>query len=601
MQVVANGDERMVMEMFKHTTTEHVNAVSFGVFLNQRTACPVDGVSFKGVSVLDIAAIAPRDDDVAYRMVNMLIDANADPNECQSASRPSSLLHRLACCRWTMLDDNDKAETGFLMSSDRMHKIARVLQPEGDGDEDEDDEDVKQMKFQRAGALLSKKSSAFIGGPSRKAELSPLQLGAMCGNEDFLIHYISRVVRHSWEWGRQSEVRIPLDCIDCGTSETTDISVLELLLVYKYRDILRMKLFYRLLIPKWEKFGMKSVRLKFVSMLTLAVLLTLGCLPETRPFGQFFVRLAVLVFASLILVWQVSAFIILRNSGMYQRMRLIGTHARLGLDDSGVYIFPSVAFLSIIVVLLHDFELFIEKQHWDPFLRHTRLVMLDMVSSFLIWLVWLSMVFLLRFFKRTFVLVSGLATIIKYDLAGWFTVYMGMCIATAGGIRIASWHYTDKKDQVQGSFFKMFMTLEEATHGPDVQWRAMVMSQSFMAAFFFLFFLWTVTIIMFNLLIAMFSNTFDKRKKLANEELYYQRAVEVIIIEKTTPAWMHKMLGWKVGATSGVDKEADPSLSPREADEETPLIQGLPQPSTTHWLTLAQDDSMRWQDKISVA
>merc|ERR1719316_1028229 len=159
----------------------------------------------------------------------------------------------------------------------------------------------------------------------------------------------------------------------------------------------------------------------------------------------------------------------------------------------------------------------------------------------------------------------------------------------------------DKKDQVQGNFFKMFMTLEEATHGPDVQWRAMVMSQSFMAAFFFLFFLWTVTIIMFNLLIAMFSNTFDKRKKLANEELYYQRAVEVIIIEKTTPAWMHKMLGWKVGATSGVDKEADPSLSPREADEETPLIQGLPQPSTTHWLTLAQDDSMRWQDKISVA
>merc|ERR1719197_153821 len=100
---------------------------------------------------------------------------------------------------------------------------------------------------------------------------------------------------------------------------------------------------------------------------------------------------------------------------------------------------------------------------------HSKLVVLDTVSSFLVWLVWVSMVFLLQCFEATGTMVSGLKAILKYDLGGWFTIYVGLCMATAGGIRIASWHYTDDKNKIYGSFWSTFMTLEEATHGPDVQ------------------------------------------------------------------------------------------------------------------------------------
>jgi len=103
MQVAANGDEVMLEEILKHTNLSHLNAVSTGAFLRQRTRGPVDIVpNFDGVSVLEIATVAPKDDDVACRIVARLMDAGADPMKCCSASEgvQYSLLQFLACCRW---------------------------------------------------------------------------------------------------------------------------------------------------------------------------------------------------------------------------------------------------------------------------------------------------------------------------------------------------------------------------------------------------------------------------------------------------------------------------------------------------------------------
>jgi len=135
MQVVANGDEAMVSEMVRHTQLHHVNAVSQGFFLASRTKCPVDtGITFKGVSVLEIAMIAPKDDDTSVRMVKLLIEAGADPDNCgQIAARDvhhrSSLLQRVACSRWTTVQENEKGKESALISANRMLQIVQVLNP----------------------------------------------------------------------------------------------------------------------------------------------------------------------------------------------------------------------------------------------------------------------------------------------------------------------------------------------------------------------------------------------------------------------------------------------------------------------------------------
>jgi len=135
-------------------------------------------------------------------------------------------------------------------------------------------------------------------------------------------------------------------------------------------------------------------------------------------------------------------------------------------------------------------------------------------------------------------------------------LFAGIYLSCAVALRIVSAISASPTDQSFGSFWEVLKTLEEATHGPDVKWRAAMEQQPQPAGAIFVTFLW-LTLLMLSLLIAVFCNTFDALKSKVNERLMFRRAMFCLTIEKIFPIWYHQHRSWgrngcNVGSKLGI-------------------------------------------------
>jgi hypothetical protein len=152
----------------------------------------------------------------------------------------------------------------------------------------------------------------------------------------------------------------------------------------------------------------------------------------------------------------------------------------------------------------------------------------------------------------------------------FFVLFAVVYLSCAIALRVAVSTSTSPADQSFGSIWGVLKTLEEATHGPDVKWRAAMEEQPQPAGAIFVAFLW-ITLIMVSLLIAMFSNTFDALISKVNERLMFRRAMFCVTLEKLFPLWYHQHGSWgltgcNIGSTLG--ECHDDSLEPDLPDQQ---------------------------------
>ena len=101
----------------------------------------------------------------------------------------------------------------------------------------------------------------------------------------------------------------------------------------------------------------------------------------------------------------------------------------------------------------------------------------------------------LEFFETTGPLAASIMKIFIRDFVPFSVIYMVLLIGCALALRITTSNSTTPDDPVLGNIWRVMLTLEEATHGPDVQWRNVIFSQPVVASVIFLFFLWAVAIL----------------------------------------------------------------------------------------------------------
>jgi len=140
-----------------------------------------------------------------------------------------------------------------------------------------------------------------------------------------------------------------------------------------------------------------------------------------------------------LIYYAIKWFTIAKNP-FFKHIYYSGSTHRLGHDELALTVLPMISLLGLLVVILHDMEVVLDMDSMHRRVRDIRMVVMDMVSAFLVWMVWLGLCLFLKLFDQTSVIVSSLVNILKKDLAGWMTIYVLMGIATAGGIRIATWH-----------------------------------------------------------------------------------------------------------------------------------------------------------------
>jgi len=600
LQACANGDEESVDFFLQYANVADCNAYATGKFITDKLLCEgYPAVQWHTASVLEVAAVAPVDENVAVRLVKKLLANGADAYNCGGQTPVASdddsdeapkdsgetvgaalpigatlptqrtLLHRLAVSRWRQEPSYDsnrfEMADGEILEASRLRALLDLIfNPPGSK--------KKKKGVQRQGTL-----ARFLA--SKDDSLTPLQIASIVGNDIFIIEYLKQKSNVEWQWGHRRAVKMPLFELDCSHMGQTHASVLELLVVYKHRGTLSLNIFVDMISRKWDKFGLHMTIKNLVLQVVYSVLVTNGCFERygkgtmlgggvSRSCRRLALAMGVwLTFTRVLMIWMA------RNTAWNKMMVFDGTARRLGITQVPRIVDIFVFVLGLVVLTLHEVELHM----YDDTKHHDILIVLDSLSAIFIFVAWFSLLRFLKLFHNTTVLISVLPVIVGRDMPPWIAVWGVMTIGTAGAIRTSLWHNVADSDEIIGTFWRTAMTLEEATHGPDVQWRYIVMNQPMMAAVFFLIFLWLVTIIMMNLLITIFSATFEARKARAFAELMYWRAVAVISSEKAFPVWFHTYMDYRLGVdleeidgmppTAGSHGEATPLL-PRHAKED---------------------------------
>jgi len=173
----------------------------------------------------------------------------------------------------------------------------------------------------------------------------------------------------------------------------------------------------------------------------------------------------------------------------------------------------------------------------------------------------------LELFHQTSALALAIPEVAKRDMLPFFVLFTVILLSCAVSLRIAcELDETGGGDRSTfGSFIGVLKTLEEAIHGPDVQWRNAVEQRPALAGTIFILFLW-LALIMVSLLIAMFSSTFDVLKVTTSQQLMYRRATFCITCEKLFPQWYYTHWRWghrgcKIGAKLGLRQAGAGSLT----------------------------------------
>jgi len=397
---------------------------------------------------------------------------------------------------------------------------------------------------------------------------TPLVMAAIVGNDVFIVEYLRHYQKVVWQWGHRREVKVPLKEIDLGPIDQLCPSVLEVLTLYKHKKTLQIGIFASLVTDKWNRFGARAVWTRMIMQTMYIVMVTVGCLgrsagmTEASPLTGIrlttYTRRGAIVIALFLIASESCNYVALRKTAWNKMMNYIGSNSQLGCDEVGRRMDACVIFMGLFLSLMHEFEEYMSEgiKHYNT----SFFAVADAFSAVFIFISWMVLLRFLKLFPNTTVLISSLPTIIRQDMPPWFIVYIVILIATAGSIRVSVWHEVSADNAILGDFYKAALTLEEATHGPDIQWRNIVMQQPLMAAGFFLMFLWLVTIIMSNLLINIFSNTFEVRRKNAAGELLFWRTVEVITLSKQVPDFLPAWLRMHISHHQGAEPEERTAL-----------------------------------------
>lgn len=528
---VANSDVEMVAEIIQQLVklpdyTKYLDARASGVFFKHLVSSPMEPkrLSDQFVTPLTVALIAPQEDAIALKLVEMLIKAGASTEFRDEHNEiHSTVMHHLAKCRWNHgVDYQGRKGKGGFISVERLQQLFELL---------------------TSGAEIPR---VRVNTKDRHGNTA-LQLAAIIGNGEFLRCNIQEKAVSMWQWGQNADIRFPLDEIDSGGPGNEEASVIELLAVHRHKTTLSMGLFVHILEDKWRAYGRKILVLRVSVLIALVVATTIATAFTNSipaPIRRIFC-LAALCIAIVLGLYIAVMFAMRSRSEWFWRLHwvpLSGSRFHGSIWGLGVMNDFILVLLSAVVCALHLWE-----EHLKANQQTTILEWIDEISSVLVFLGWFQLLRYLPLFQTTTGMVGTLPQIFKNDVLPFALVLLIFMIASAGAIKVATAHSVSRSDEILGTFASTFASLEESMHGPDVNWRSTIEGRPLMAAVIFLVFLWMATVVLFNILIALFTSRFQLVRREHHQEFLLRWCGEMITQEKFIPVWLWDSLNLQIG------------------------------------------------------
>jgi len=504
-------------------------------------------------SPLEIAVIAPRSCEKSVAVVHMLLDAGADPIVYEgSMGKTLSTGDADPNVSQEVRDSNTSAQdrTSGKVLFTLLHVLARGRWF-GDGPHHVSESRTKAI----LALLMDRESPLYQKVPSdmqNERGFTPLQAAAAFGNEVFFVEMLDWMKVYVQQWGSMHAYGFPLKELDSGASED-EFCALEVMALFNRTNLLNLGLCESIIRSKWAQFGLPFLRLTVLVEAFVVVCTAVVILDDTEGYHwvRWWCRLFALAVAISTIVFYTFLFVVCANNEPWFRHMpffAFGTkHNRVAF--SNLLAFSSLRHLSCMAIMV----LTVPWYHHD-WVQASPMYVLVWHTLVSIW--WFDYILhtlrLLELDERTGPLAAALPEIFRKDMAPFLCIYSIIFLCSSIALRVAtSAQRSSNEDLTVGTWWRTIQTLEEAIHGPDVQWRPLVQNHPAMAALVFITFLWC-TLMMLTILVAMFSNRYDILVAHNRERLLFRRATFIITLEKLMPQWYHTRANLTTGRPLGM-------------------------------------------------
>lgn len=372
---------------------------------------------------------------------------------------------------------------------------------------------------------------------------SVIQYAVELGKNEIFDHMLEKMKIIGWEWGDVSFFAYPITEID--THGDNPHSVLETIITEHRCSFVSNPVIYEILMEKWQSYGQKIFILWFVLHIIYCILLTMTCLEYS-----FDDELIIMMSTSIPIWIKCTLFIIcckvlvMTIMELFEFQALIGEHgwkrawhiyvASSILSVTGL--FKLIAWCANISSLFAIVCIFILPQYDG--IHH----LLRGLMAFMLLCEWLHTLMFLQAFMSTGRLVVTISKILSKDVSRFVFIYGIILCAFSSSLSLITTPMENDSNWTHSMFilFELSLGMGNSNYfGKDI-------SNPFKLALtqiLYTIFLLLSVVLLFNLLIAIMTETTEEVRQQATEQYMLQWASTVLLIERRVPKCLYKRTG----------------------------------------------------------
>eukprot|EP01083_Nonionella_stella_P006555 19038_1 len=368
---------------------------------------------------------------------------------------------------------------------------------------------------------------------------SVLQYAVKLGKKEIFDYMIEQMKIVCWEWGDVAFYAYPITEIDTHGDNTH--SVLETIITEHHNSFILNPVIYEVLLEKWKSYGQTLFTLWFVLHLLYCIVVTMTCLQfpfelSNKVFEYtLWIQGCVLVICCKVLTMTMMELFEL-NGLIQEHGWKRGWHiyfekgnTSLGSILSVTGIFKIIAWSGNILSLSCVVCLIIAPDHSN---------LLRNLMVFVMLCEWLHGLMFLQAFKSTGRLVVTISKILAKDVSRFVFIYFIILCAFSSSLALLT---RGSGNDWMGSMFIMF----EISLGMG-SFFGKTMTNPFdlvVSQILYVIFLLLSVVLLFNLLIAIMTETTEEVRQQAIEQWLLQWASSVLLIERRVPKCLYKRTG----------------------------------------------------------
>ena len=370
---------------------------------------------------------------------------------------------------------------------------------------------------------------SLINEIKNDAGFSILQYAVELGKKKIFDHILEKMKIIGWEWGDVSFYAYPITEIDTHGDNTH--SVLETIITQNRSLFILNPVIYEVLLEKWNYYGQTLFILWFILHIIYCIFITITFLTYDDDNYISFIIISI-------------KSIIMTMIELHEFYILLIEHKCIRAWNIYITLFKIIEWFSNILSLLSVIIIFIINLKKEEEEKKKVFDILRGLFVFIMLCEWLENLMFLQSFKSTGRLVVTISKILTKDVTRFVFIYIIILCSFSSSLSLLTMKNNDQNNYYYHWTHSMFIMFEISLGMGTFFGKNITNSfDILLTQILYIIFLLLSVVLLFNLLIAIMTETTEEVRQQANEQWLLQWASTVLLIERRVPKCIYKRTG----------------------------------------------------------